>query len=188
MAQAAPAADQDPHKIPTTGRSAAARAAGRAKGRQHGARPGSRGRDRTRGHPGRRRSDRAGVRDHGVPGPREQGRWRAVWYENGERQQCEAATEEKLAARLEKVTERLEADAPNMKRPGADLIAHYLDPDRLPVRGAVVPQARAHPAQAVRAVRRPGHRRGHVPGHQDRAYAADRQRRAHAGEGAGSGR
>ena len=26
-----------------------------------------------------------------------------------------------------------QADAPNMKRPGADLIAHYLDPDRLPV-------------------------------------------------------
>ncbi len=51
----------------------------------------------------------------------------------GERQQCEAPTEEKLAARLEKVTERLEADAPNMKRPGADLIAHYLDLDRLPV-------------------------------------------------------
>jgi integrase len=62
------------------------------------------------------------------------GRWRAVWYEAGERQQCEAATEERLAARLEKVTERLRADAPNMRRPGADLIAHYLDPDRLPVR------------------------------------------------------
>jgi hypothetical protein len=29
--------------------------------------------------------------------------------------------------------ERLQADAPNMRRPGADLIAHYLDPDRLPV-------------------------------------------------------
>jgi hypothetical protein len=58
---------------------------------------------------------------------------RAVWYENGERQQCEASSEEKLAARLEKVTERLAADAPNMKRPGADLIAWYLDPDRLPV-------------------------------------------------------
>ena len=34
-------------------------------------------------------------------------RWRAVWYENGKRRQCEAVTEEKLAARLEKVTERL---------------------------------------------------------------------------------
>jgi hypothetical protein len=61
------------------------------------------------------------------------GRWRAVWYEAGERQQCEAATEEKPAARLEKVKTRLEADAPDMNKPGAALIAHYLDPDRLPV-------------------------------------------------------
>jgi integrase len=68
------------------------------------------------------------------PARSEGGRWRAVWYEAGERQQCEAATEEKLAVRLEKVTERLQADAPNMRRPGADLIAHYLDPDRLPTR------------------------------------------------------
>jgi hypothetical protein len=65
---------------------------------------------------------------------REEGdRWRAVWYENGERRQCEARTEERLAARLGKVTERLTADAPNMERPGADLIAYYLSPDRLPV-------------------------------------------------------
>ena len=35
----------------------------------------------------------------------ERGRWRAVWHENGQRQQCEAATEEKLAAKLEKVTD-----------------------------------------------------------------------------------
>jgi hypothetical protein len=53
----------------------------------------------------------------------EQGRRRAVWHENGERQQCEAASEEKLTAKLEKVTERLEADAPNMTLRGADLIA-----------------------------------------------------------------
>jgi len=59
-------------------------------------------------------------------------RWRAVWYEEGQRQQCESVNEEKLAAMLEKVKERLEADAPNMKRSGADLIAHYLNPDRLP--------------------------------------------------------
>ena len=64
------------------------------------------------------------------PARSEGGRWRAVWYEAGARQQCEAATE----AKLEKVVERLQADAPNMRRPGADLIAHYLDPDRLPVR------------------------------------------------------
>jgi len=61
-------------------------------------------------------------------------RWRAVWYEDGQRQQCESVRENKLAARLERVTERLRADAPNMRRPGADLIAHYLDPDRLPVK------------------------------------------------------
>ena len=74
--------------------------------------------------------------EHGItvyPARREGGRWRAVWYEDGERQQCEASSEDKLAARLEKVTERLAAGAPNMKRPGADLIAWYLNPDRLPV-------------------------------------------------------
>ena len=62
-------------------------------------------------------------------------RWRAVWYEDGERQQCESVSEEKLAAALEKVKVRLEADAPNMRLPGADLIAYYLDPDRLPPDG-----------------------------------------------------
>ena len=67
------------------------------------------------------------------PAREEKGRWRAVWYEDGKRQQCEAGTEQKLAAKLEKVTERLEADAPNMKLPGAALIGHYLDPDRFPV-------------------------------------------------------
>jgi integrase len=59
-------------------------------------------------------------------------RWRAVWHENGERQQCESVKETKLAVKLEKVKLRLAADAPNMKRPGSDLIAHYQDPDRLP--------------------------------------------------------
>jgi hypothetical protein len=63
----------------------------------------------------------------------ERGRWRAVWYEDGQRQQCESVSEDRLAAKLEKVRLRLEADAPNMRRPGADLIEHYLDPDRLPV-------------------------------------------------------
>ena len=60
------------------------------------------------------------------------GRWRAVWYEDGLRRQCEAASEDRLAAKLEKVTERLAADAPNLERPGADLIAFYLSPDRHP--------------------------------------------------------
>jgi hypothetical protein len=64
---------------------------------------------------------------------REEGdRWRAVWKEDGGRRQCEAATEEKLAAKLAKVTERLTADAPNLERPGADLIAYYLSPSRHP--------------------------------------------------------
>ena len=40
--------------------------------------------------------------------------------------------EAELAAKLEKVTERLRADAPDMERPGADLIAHYLAPGRHP--------------------------------------------------------
>src|ERR1035437_3585949 len=56
------------------------------------------------------------------------GRWRAVWKENGQRRQCEAVSEDRLAARLTKVTERLMADAPNLERPGADLIAWYLSP------------------------------------------------------------
>jgi hypothetical protein len=59
--------------------------------------------------------------------------WRAVFTENGRRRYRQALTEGELAAKLEKVTERLRAGAPDMERPGADLIAHYLDPDRLPV-------------------------------------------------------
>jgi hypothetical protein len=46
------------------------------------------------------------------------GRWRATWHEDGERQQCEVASEEKLATKLAKVRTRLEADAPNMAKPG----------------------------------------------------------------------
>jgi hypothetical protein len=60
------------------------------------------------------------------------GRWRAIWIEDGRRRYCEAVAEAKLATRLAKVTERLEADAPGMERHGADLIAWYLSPDRLP--------------------------------------------------------
>jgi integrase len=58
--------------------------------------------------------------------------WRAVFTENGQRKFRQGATEVKLAAKLEKVKERLQADAVNMERPGADLIKHYLGPDRLP--------------------------------------------------------
>ena len=136
MAQEAPARTKIPTKSPQPARGGAARSsAGRAKvGRT------ARGRVLASG------TGRAAVRGGGpvielecgitvYPAREEQGRWRAVWYEDGERQQCEAASEEKLAARLEKVAERLEADAPNMKLRGADLIAYYLSPDRLPVQG-----------------------------------------------------
>jgi hypothetical protein len=58
--------------------------------------------------------------------------WRAAFIENGQRRNRQASSEAELAAKLEKVKERLAADAVNMERPGADLIAHYLDPDRLP--------------------------------------------------------
>ena len=66
------------------------------------------------------------------PAREEGGRWRAVWMEDGVRRQCEAVTEDRLAVKLEKVTERLMADAPNLERPGADLIAWYLSPARHP--------------------------------------------------------
>jgi len=59
--------------------------------------------------------------------------WRATFTEGGRRRYRQAVSEEKLAARLVNVTERLRAGAPDMERPGADLIAHYLDLDRLPV-------------------------------------------------------
>ena len=68
-------------------------------------------------------------------------RWRAVWYEGGRRRQCQAVTEAGLAAKLERVTERLAADAPGMERPGTDLIAFYLSPGRHP---AARPWSRKH--------------------------------------------
>jgi hypothetical protein len=58
--------------------------------------------------------------------------WRAVFTENGQRKYRQGATEAKLAEKLEKVRERLQAEAVNMERPGADLITYYLNPDRLP--------------------------------------------------------
>ncbi len=68
--------------------------------------------------------------EEGVP-------WRAVFTENGQRRYRQAMTEAGLAVRLDKVIERLAAGAPNMERPGADLISHYLDPagSRSPGRG-----------------------------------------------------
>jgi len=68
-------------------------------------------------------------------------RWRATWYENGQRRQCQAVTEDRLAVKLEKVSERLAADAPGMERPGTDLLAFYLSPGRHP---ASTPWSRKH--------------------------------------------
>ncbi len=68
-------------------------------------------------------------------------RWRAVWYENGQRRQCQSVTEAGMAARLEKVSVRLAADAPGLERPGADLIAYYLSPGR---HAASAPWSRKH--------------------------------------------
>ncbi len=59
-------------------------------------------------------------------------RWRACWHEGGRRRQCESVTEAGLAAKLARVSERLAADAPHTERPGGDLIAYYLSPDRHP--------------------------------------------------------
>ena len=52
---------------------------------------------------------------------REEGEhWRAVWVENGQRRYREAVTEEKLAAKLAKVTERLPMRSPEPpSRPAA---------------------------------------------------------------------
>jgi len=60
------------------------------------------------------------------------GRWRAVWYEDGVRRQCQAASEERLTAALEKVAVRLTVDAPNLQQHGAELITWYLSPERRP--------------------------------------------------------
>jgi integrase len=123
-----------PTEIPQRPRSRAATAPGRsgkaASPARHSVFAGGTGRELTRGDGG------VIVLPCGVtvyPARGEGGRWRAVWYERGERRQCEAASEDRLAGKLEKVVERLEADAPNMTKPGADLIAWFLDPDRLPV-------------------------------------------------------
>jgi hypothetical protein len=62
--------------------------------------------------------------EHGItvyPARWEGDRWRAVWYEDGERQQCEGVSEDRRGGKLEKVTERLRADAPNMRRHCQDI-------------------------------------------------------------------
>ena len=78
-------------------------------------------------------------------------RWRAVWYENGRRRQCQSATEDGLAARIEKVTARLAADAPGLELPGAELIGYYLSPGRHP---AAAPWSRKHADTQARLCRK----------------------------------
>jgi integrase len=134
MTQAASPRTKIPTKSPQPGRSAPGRPGSRARKPSSPARAAvlaaGTGRESTKGS-GEVIELECGITVY--PARSEGGRWRAVWYEAGQRQQCEAPTEAKLAPKLEKVTERLQADAPNMRRPGADLIAYYLDPDRLPV-------------------------------------------------------
>jgi hypothetical protein len=119
VTQAAPAVSKAPTKSPQPARGTPGRPAARAKA--------------CRPAPGRVRASGAGRAatrgggevielEHGItvyPARGEHGRWRAVWHEDGERQQCEAASEEKLAARLEKVTKRLAAGAPDMNSANA---------------------------------------------------------------------
>jgi hypothetical protein len=120
MTQAAPALTKIPTKSPQPGRSGPGRPAGRAKKASSPARAAvlatGAQRESTRGD-GEVIELECGITVY--PARSEGGRWRAVWYEAGQRQQCEAATEAKLAPKLEKVTARLRADAPNMRRPGA---------------------------------------------------------------------
>ena len=82
-------------------------------------------------------------------------RWRATWYENGQRRQCQAVTEDRLAVKLEKVSERLAADAPGMERPGTDLLAFYLSPGRHPASTpwSPPPPPPPHDRSAIRVLR-----------------------------------
>jgi hypothetical protein len=103
-------------------------------------------------------------------------RWRATWYEGGVRRQCQAASEERLAARLEKVSARLAADAANMECSGAELIGYFLSPDRHPP-GEQWSRKHAH-TQGRRlhtsaAARRAADRRGLEPPPADAGAEAD---------------
>lgn len=102
-------------------------------------RGGKRGQNRISGNArGSMRSDDREVleMEHGItvyPPREEREPWRAVFTEDGHRRNRQAMSEAGLASKLEKVRERLAAEAVNMEKPGAELIAHYLDPDRHPV-------------------------------------------------------
>jgi hypothetical protein len=91
MSQATSAVFKIPTKSPQAARGAVPR---RASGQL---RAGGTGRAATRG------GGQVIELEHGItvyPARSEGGRWRAVWHEAGKRGQCEAATEEKLAATL----------------------------------------------------------------------------------------
>jgi hypothetical protein len=91
MTQAPPAVFKIPTKSPQAPRGAALRSV-RGQVRASGT-----GRAATRG------GGEVIELEHGItgyPARDERGRWRAVWQEAGRREQCEAATEEKLAAKL----------------------------------------------------------------------------------------
>jgi len=100
MAQPAPAIFKSPTKSPQPACGKPGRPAARAKASRPapgGVAANGTGRAATRG------GGEVIELEYGItvyPAREEHGRWRAVWYEEGERQQCEAASEEKLAARL----------------------------------------------------------------------------------------
>jgi hypothetical protein len=122
MAQSAPSRTRKPTKRPQPAPAGASRPA-RARAGRAARSPvfaGGAGRPATRGD-----GNPVVELEYGItvyPAREGQDRWRAVWHENGTRRQCEAVSGERLAARLQKVAERLAADAPNMERAGADLI------------------------------------------------------------------
>jgi hypothetical protein len=135
MALSVPSQSKIPTKNPQLGVAGAVRpASGKARARRSAARGSGRVSGETR--EATRGDDRVVVEVAGgvtvYPARGVGDRWRAVWYEGGCRRQCESVSEAGLAGKLEKITQRLVADAPGMERPGADLIGFYLSPDRHP--------------------------------------------------------
>ena len=149
-------------KIPTRSPQRAHGKAGRATGRAKAGRPAT---GRVLANGTGRAATRGGGEvielEYGIivcPARDEHGRWRAVWHEDGQRQQCEAATEQKLAARLGKVTERLQAGAPDMKRKHAHTQRRLCERFAIPVIGSVICQdiTAGHMRQIVNAAPTPG--------------------------------
>ena len=99
MTQAAPARTKIPTEIPQLLHSGPARAVGRSKKGSRTAHSrviaSGTGRATTRGS-GEVIELGCGITVY--PAREDQGRWRAVWYENGQRRQCEAASEDRIAA------------------------------------------------------------------------------------------